>query len=107
MGPCRRARLAREGVTDWSGVATALDRLPIGLKTRARLAEELSRSEAAARNGDLRYLVEAFARADHWRILSEHLDPASFFDVGPSGFIGDCRIRWRVPACRAVRVGPG
>ena len=76
IGPVRLGQLHEAGIRTWHGVP---------INRSASLIEECKTCLQALELKDIRYFVERLAPIDKWRIVSEYLDDASFFDIETMG----------------------
>jgi uncharacterized protein YprB with RNaseH-like and TPR domain len=86
VGPQRAAALRQEGCRDWTDLLNAPAPL-IGLDFFA-WADVRAGAEAALRAleaGDAAYFVRRLPAREHWRVLAQWFDQASFFDIETSG----------------------
>lgn len=83
IGPVRLAKLHESGIRSWSDVVSNAEQLPIGRSSV--LAEECRCCLEALKAKNIGYFVDRFSPLDKWRIISEFLDEASFFDVETMG----------------------
>ena len=93
IGPERLAILRAAGIRTWDDIG---DHPPPGLKMGADGWRELRKAVALCHRAweqtDLQYLVNAFAIADHWRILASWFPQASFFDIETTGLSADSQV---------------
>ncbi|MEQ9407613.1 MAG: ribonuclease H-like domain-containing protein [Fuerstiella sp.] len=90
VGPIRLGQLQAVGVRNWRDAVTAPERLPPGL--RAGVVEEADRCLRALAENNIRYFVDSFFPQDRWRILSQYVDRATFFDIETTGLEYDDTI---------------
>lgn len=87
IGPQKIDRLCQRGITSWPDLLAhcRADHLP-GFDTRhAKLIAALEAGENALANRHLSHLTQNLHNADHWRILADFLDDATFLDIETSG----------------------
>ncbi|MGA1531091.1 MAG: hypothetical protein ACO398_10165, partial [Kiritimatiellia bacterium] len=84
VGPSRMDDFLRRGLHDWGDLLREYRGLGLPGK-HARLVETLEAGEAALTRGDIRHFTETLHRADHWRILADFFDRATFLDIETSG----------------------
>ncbi|MFH0909311.1 MAG: ribonuclease H-like domain-containing protein [bacterium] len=77
--------LEQAGLRDWKHLLDQPQRIPVSARNRERIVGEILRAEQALAEEDIAYFVENLSRRDHWRILGQYFDRASFFDIEISG----------------------
>ena len=87
IGPHKIEQLFQRGITCWHDLLAhcRAGHLP-GLNSRhAKLVAALEASEHALANRQLPHLTQTLHNADHWRILADFIDDATFLDIETSG----------------------
>jgi uncharacterized protein YprB with RNaseH-like and TPR domain len=87
IGPQKIEQLFQRGVTSWPDLLDhcRAGELP-GLNSRnAKLIAALEAGESALANQQLAHLTQSLHNADHWRILADFIDDATFLDIETSG----------------------
>ena len=86
FGPRKIAAMRTRGVMTWQDLLRDqhLD-LPGLDDTAPDWVKTIRRCEAAAVGGDVRFLVNTLHRSDHWRILADFSDRATYLDIETSG----------------------
>lgn len=92
IGPKRAIALQQAGMDDWRLILTQPPPAKMGAGTWARVMTAVERCEQALAFNDLHFLVKTIAKRDHWRILAEYFDQASYFDIETSGLDYDSYI---------------
>ena len=77
--------LEQSGLRDWKTLLEEPQRIPVSARNRERIVGDILRAEQALAEDDIAYFVENFSRRDHWRILGQYFDRASYFDIEISG----------------------
>jgi uncharacterized protein YprB with RNaseH-like and TPR domain len=85
VGPVREQKLRQLGIGNWAQALAAGDALPVPARSRAAFLAEIARCQEALQDDDLLYLSKALKYQDHWRILGQHFERASFFDIETTG----------------------
>lgn len=84
VGPARMDDFLRRGLHDWGALLHEYRGLGLPGK-HDRLVKTLEAGEAALARSDIHYFTGALHRADHWRILADFFDRATFLDIETSG----------------------
>jgi uncharacterized protein YprB with RNaseH-like and TPR domain len=93
IGRQRLKVLQEAGVSDWRQLLGPLSAsLAPGGQRYLQLQAAVRDCEQALLNDDLDYLVAALKPLDHWRILGQYFDQASFFDIETTGVAADSQI---------------
>jgi hypothetical protein len=81
IGPKTDSILREKGFETWEDCLEHADDLPIGASRKEAFIAEINKSRERALSGDIAYFIKLFPSKEHWRILSEYLDRATFFDI--------------------------
>ncbi len=85
IGPKTEKRLKSLGLLSWSDCLKTPDSLPFGGQRRDQFLEQLEASRVALEKDDIGYLVKQLPSKEHWRILADYFDQATFFDIETTG----------------------
>ncbi len=85
IGPVAEKKLRDKGFQNWDDCFSRRKDLPFSSGKGARFISELQRSSAAHQKKDLRFLLSRFPVSEHWRILAEYINDATFFDIETTG----------------------
>lgn len=78
-------RLWRSGVRSWNEFPAGSSRIPIPARLRARIGDELARSEEALRKGRHSYFATGLPSREHWRALPEFRGRIAYLDIETTG----------------------
>lgn len=93
IGPKRLKQIQQAGIRDWFHLAEQpRTLLGMGDRTWQQLNDSLAECCGAFAAADLEYFVANLDRRDHWRILANYFDTATFFDIETSGLECDSVI---------------
>ncbi len=81
IGPVCEGRLKEGGFISWDDCFTRSDELPLGPKKRKQFIGDLKKSSLALKEKNISFLLKSFPSKEHWRILSEYFNEATFFDI--------------------------
>lgn len=87
IGPRKIEQFFQRGITTWTDLLAHCrsEHLP-GIDNRhAALIAELEQAEAALINNGYAHLTQTLHKADHWRVLADAFDDATFLDIETSG----------------------
>ncbi|APZ92724.1 ribonuclease H-like domain-containing protein [Fuerstiella marisgermanici] len=90
LGPVRLAALQQAGVRSWHDAVADPDRIPGAL--RSHLLQECDRLLTALADDNIQYFVDRLLPPDRWRILTQYIDRASYFDIETTGLEYDDTI---------------
>lgn len=81
IGPVGEGKLKQEGFNSWDDCLKRKDQLPLGPKKAQQFIRDLKKSSLALKEDDISFLLKRFPSKEHWRILSEYFNDATFFDI--------------------------
>lgn len=86
FGPRKVASLRDRGITSWSELLHFHHHDLPGLEDGASAwVKAIRRDEEAFNSNNLAHLVTTLHRTDHWRILADYIEQATFLDIETSG----------------------
>lgn len=85
IGEKTEAALKYRGLDSWRKCLARKDDIPFNGKKRAAFLDSLRSSLDALGSRHIEYFTASFPHSEHWRILSEYFDEATFIDVETTG----------------------
>ncbi len=85
VGPETESRLNCLGYHTWDDCLNNPDNLPIKGRRRDNFIRSLEESSRAYAENDIHRLIKMFPVREHWRILHNYFQDATFFDMETSG----------------------
>lgn len=85
VGPETDSRLRSLGFNTWEECFTHEDRLPFRSDKKKRFVEYLDRSIRALAEEDISFFIESYPAREHWRVLGNWFEKATFFDIETTG----------------------
>lgn len=85
IGPKTAEVLNQKGFVTWDDCLTRVEEIPFNGKRRKKLINDIQRSRLALDSHDIDYFTASFPTAEHWRILENYFDRATFIDVETTG----------------------
>ncbi|MFW5803514.1 MAG: ribonuclease H-like domain-containing protein, partial [Verrucomicrobiota bacterium] len=99
IGPERQAVLHRRGIRTWRQIAETIEDVPrMGARAWKNVRNAAGRNLQALETNDLHTLVCELRNEDHWRLLGNYLEQATFFDIETTGLTADSQVT--VVVCR-------
>jgi uncharacterized protein YprB with RNaseH-like and TPR domain len=85
IGPVTEAELWQSGVRDWSDLRSRTEALGVSSPSRARLAQELARSERALAERDAGWFARRLPNREHWRLYPAFSAETAYLDIETTG----------------------
>lgn len=85
IGPVTDRLIRDSGFETWDDCLLRGEKLPLSVKRKNRFLGEIGKSKSAHDKKDLKYLLSRFHSREHWRILAEFVEYATFFDIETTG----------------------
>jgi hypothetical protein len=85
IGPATEADLWQSGFRDWRDLLERPEALGLGAPTRARLANELARSEQALAERDAGWFARRLPNREHWRLYPAFAAETAYLDIETTG----------------------
>ncbi|PKL39645.1 MAG: hypothetical protein CVV44_05335 [Spirochaetae bacterium HGW-Spirochaetae-1] len=85
IGPRTETRFRELGLSNWDDCLEETGRIPMKGARLRRVIDTLERSREALATGDIAYFVNAYPAREHWRILAQYFDRATWFDIETTG----------------------
>ncbi len=73
------------GLTSWDECLSREEEIPFNGRRKAAFLESLRSSVDALGAGQIGFFTSTFPNSEHWRILSDYFDEATFIDVETTG----------------------
>ena len=85
VGPVTEADLWQSGFRDWRDLLAGAGALVLSSPSRARLARELTRSEAALSERDVGWFARRLPNREHWRLYPTFAPETAYLDIETTG----------------------